>query len=803
MEQIRQLIEARAAVHMVGVGGVGMAGVALLLRARGVPVSGCDAVRGPLAGSLERAGVALQTGHAAGHIAGSGAAWVIRTPAVREDAEELVAARAAGLPVVRRGAVLPVLMASSGCAVAVAGSHGKTTTSTLIAQLLRAAGRDPSWCIGGESAPLGAVAHAGAGGILVAEADESDGTLALYRPDIAVVTNVEFDHMEHFESVAAFEACFATFMAATRQRVIYGVDEPRARRLGATAANGLSFGFAENAQLRGERLAEGRRLAVFLHGERLGELPLAFSGDHNALNLLAAAGVCLELGVPFAALEKAATGLALPKRRYETVCERDGVRVISDYAHHPTEVAALVRMARQAHGGRLLAVFQPHRYTRTAALGGDFPAAFAGVDSLVLVPVYAASEPPLPGGLACDLYARFRESAVAGVPVPLLATSLEQAWGFLRRQLRSGDRLLVIGAGDVEKIAGWAKTEYEKGAAAHRDGSPYLGSPCLSSDSVWRVDEPLGVKTTYRVGGCADYWAAVASEADAGAVLRFCREAGLPLRILGAGSNMLVSDLGVRGVVMRLTGAVFQGIRREGVSIPAEAGTTNTFDPVPKAFVVPPSGGNGHHEDCRATTVIAGGAVPLARLHDYLTNAGLAGLEFLEGVPGGVGGIVRMNGGAYGHEVRERILWIRGLNRDGEACIVRADALEWGYRGCESLRDFLVVEVAFGLEPGEPDAIRGKREEIAQKRAWMQGLRCSGSVFRNPPGDYAGRRIEEAGLKGMRIGGAVVYPRHGNFVVAEEAGATASDVLALIQRIEEAVKRVSGVELVREVVCLE
>ncbi len=759
---IRELIEERVACHMVGVGGVGMAGVALLLRARGVPVSGCDVVRGTLAESLECAGVALQVGHAAGHIADSGAAWVIRTPAVREDHEELAAARAAGLPVVRRGAVLPVLLAASGVAVAVAGSHGKTTTATLIAQLVRAAGRDPSWCIGGESPSLGAVAHAGDGGILVAEADESDGTLALYAPDIAVVTNVEFDHMEHFESVAAFEACFATFMAATRQRVIYGADDPRARRLGEAAANGLSFGFAADAQLRGEHLSAGR-LAVFLHGERLGELPLVLGGDHNALNLLAAVGVCLALGVPFAALETAATGVALPNRRYETVCERDGVRVISDYAHHPTEVAALVRMARRDHAGRLLAVFQPHRYTRTAALGGDFPAAFEGVDTLVLVPVYAASEPPLPGGMVCDLYARFRERALADVPVPLLATSLEQAWGFLRRQLRAGDRLLVIGAGDVEKIAGWAKTAFESLPLGHRDASP-----CLSANSVWREDEPLGVKTTYRVGGCADYWAAVASEADAAAVLRFCREAGLSLRILGAGSNILVSDLGVRGVVMRLAGAVFRGIRREG-----------------------------------ATTVIAGGAVPLARLHDYLTKAALAGLEFLEGVPGGVGGIVRMNGGAYGHEVRERILWIRGLNRDGEACIVQADALEWGYRGCESLRDFLVVEVAFGLAAGNPGTIRSRREEIARKRAWMQGLRCSGSVFRNPPGDYAGRRIEEAALKGMRIGGAVVYPRHGNFVVAEEAGATASDVLALIQRIEDAVKRVSGVELVREVVCLE
>lgn len=762
MERIGNLIEARAAVHMVGVGGVGMAGVALLLRARGLPVSGCDAAGGALTGTLEAAGIEVRLGHAAVHIESGKAAWVIRTPAVPAEHAELAAARAAGLPVFCRGEVLPALLAASACSVAVAGSHGKTTTATLIAQLLRAAGRDPSWCIGGETPPLGTVAHAGAGETLVAEADESDGTLALYRPDIAVVTNVEFDHMEHFDSVEAFEACFATFMAATRRRVLFGADDPRARRLGAEMPNGLSFGFAADAQLRGERLTGGR-LGLFLQGKPLGELPLVLQGDHNTLNLLAAVGVCLELGVPFAALAEAAVALDLPRRRFETVCERDGVRVVSDYAHHPTEVAALVRMARQAHAGRLLAVFQPHRYTRTAALGAAFPAAFTGVDTLVLVPVYAASELPLPGGMTYDLYARFRERSMAGVPVPLLATSLNQAWGFLRRQLRAGDVLLVIGAGDVEQIAQWAKADFEAGPAC-RDLPP----PTLSADSVWRVNEPLGSKTTYRVGGGADYWAAVAREADAAAVIRFCRQHALPLRILGAGSNMLVSDLGVRGVVMRLGGRVFQGIRREG-----------------------------------ETTIIAGGAVPLARLHDYLQKAGLAGLEFLEGVPGGVGGIVRMNGGAYGHEVRERILWIRGLNREGEACIVPADALEWGYRGCESLREFLVIEVAFVLEPGAAATIRARREEIAEKREWMQGLRCSGSVFRNPPGDYAGRRIEEAALKGTRIGGALVYPRHGNFVVAEEARATASDVLALILRIEDAVKRVSGVELVREVVYLE
>ena len=766
---LRSLIADKAAVHMVGVGGVGMAGVALLLRARGLRVSGCDTARGALAASLEAAGIAFQEGQAAGHIAGSGVAWVVRTPAVREDCDELAAARAAGLPVFRRGEVLPALLAEYGCSVAVAGTHGKTTTTTLITQILRAAGRDPSWCIGGESVPLGAVAHAGAGGVMVAEADESDGTLALYHPSIAVVTNVEFDHMEHFESVESFEACFATFMASAGRRVVYCGDDPRARRLGAAAAHGFRYGFAPESALRGAPAEDGRTMRVYREGALLGDLPLVLPGTHNALNLLAATAVCLELGLPFAEVAAAGSALALPRRRYETIGDRGGIRVISDYAHHPTEIAALVQTARREHAGRLLAVFQPHRYTRTAALGADFPAAFAGVDLLVLTPVYAASEPPLDGGMACDLYAHFRALAGGAVPQPLLATSLEQAWAFLCREWRDGDWLLVIGAGDVEKIAQWARTAMEAAEAVPPGVVPRLaggGGLELSPASVVREDEPLGRRTTYGVGGRVDCWVEAGSEEDASRVLRYCRRYDLPLRILGAGSNMLVSDLGVRGVVMRLTGVAFQGIRLEG------------------------------------ETVMAGGAVPLVRLQEHLTDAGLSGLEFLEGVPGGVGGIVRMNGGAYGHEVRERILWIRGLNRDGEPCIVQADALEWGYRGCESVRDLIVMEAGFRLVPGDPAAILARRQEIAVKRAWMNGLRCAGSVFRNPPGAYAGKLVEAAGLKGMRIGGAVIYPRHGNFVVAD-AEACASDVLALIHRMESAVRRSSGVELVREVVCLE
>jgi len=763
MDGITRLIQEQGSVHMTGIGGIGMAGVALLLRARGLPVSGCDAAaEGSVVDSLRAAGINVASGHAASHVAGC--AWLIRTPAVADDGEEMVAARSSGMPVWRRGEVLAALVnMAEGSSVAVAGTHGKTTTSTLIAQLLLAAGSDPSWCIGGQSSVLGAVAHAGTGGTLVVEADESDGTLALYRPGIAVVNNIEFDHMEHFESVDAFESCFAVFMQAASRRVFYGCDDPRACRLGNALPNGIGFGFAQDADLRGEWAADGRQMRIFRDGVLLGTLPLVLPGRHNALNLLAALGVCLELGIPMATLVAGAAGLALPRRRYETICQSNGVKVISDYAHHPSEIAALVQTARREHGGRLVAVFQPHRYTRTAALGAAFPAAFAGVDKLVLVPVYAASEPMQAGGMSCDLYAHFQDNAQVDVPVPLLATSLKQAWGYLRRELQPGDWLLVVGAGDVEKIAGWARDEGCRLGETPQDAGDFPMLP----NSVVRFDEPMSGHTTYRVGGTADVWIEVGDAADLSAVLCHLRQANLPLQVLGAGSNILVTDLGVRGVILRLAGPMFHQIALN-----------------------------------EAPVVTVGGAVPLSRLQETLTVEGLAGLEFIDGVPGSVGGIVRMNGGAYGHEVRERILWIRGLKRDGESCIVPTDALEWSYRGCESLREMIVIEAAFRLDKEDPTVIRERRREIAEKRSWMRGLRCAGSVFRNPPGGYAGRLVEETGLKGTRIGGAGVPLRHGNFVVAEK-DATASDVLALIQRIEQRVRQVTGVSLVREVIFLE
>jgi UDP-N-acetylmuramate--alanine ligase len=771
IEQIDAMVARGAGhVHMMGACGIGMAGVAYLLRSRGFSVSGCDVALNRQSEWLEARGIPVAVPHAADHIDDT-VEWLVRSTAVPTSNEEVQAALTRGVLTSRRGEVLPALLAGLE-SVAVAGTHGKTTTSTLIAQLLRGAGHDPWWCIGGESHALGGVAGAGQGAAIVVEADESDGTLAYYHPEIAVVTNIEFDHMEHFASEAEFEACFETFISQTRRCVVYCADDERAARLCEGLPKGRSYGFCEAAELRGELLtADGNgfpQLRVIRGGEALGVVSLPVPGHHNALNALAAIGVCLELGLSFDAIARAMAGVALPKRRFEVVCQTKGVTVVSDYAHHPSEIAALIQTARQQHSGRLLAVFQPHRFTRTRALGAAFPPAFSGVDQLVLTPVYAASEQPLAGGRSGDLYAQFRAggSAAPGdaptdAPEVLLATSLDQAWGYLRRELRDGDMLLVIGAGDVEKIGAWSKVAFEDGV-----GGVATSELRLSDASRVCCDEPLGRKTMYGVGGTADVWAELGSVADLAETLAWCQAQRRPFRILGAGSNVLVSDLGVRGVVARLTGAIFRGVRHDGEE------------------------------------VVVGGAVSLAKLMDWVTQESLSGIEFLEGVPGGIGGIVRMNGGAYGHEIRERVSWIRGLKHDGTECRVQASALEWGYRGCKSLEAMVVVEVGLRLNPGVQDDIAAERARIRERRKWMRGLRCSGSVFRNPKDQYAGRLIEGLGLKESRIGGAHVLQRHGNFVVAD-GDATGSDVLALIARVQAAVGDATGVELIREVIFLE
>jgi len=448
-------------VHLVGVGGAGMSAVALLLAARGAVVSGSDAADGPALPGLRAAGVRVSVGHDAALVAD--ADTVVVSSAVRETNPELAAARAAGLRVLHRSQALASLMADRS-GVAVAGAHGKTTTSAMVATGLLAAGRDPSWAIGGTvltaDGALGG-GREGGGAAFVAEADESDGSFLAYTPDVAVVTNVEPDHLDHHGTREAFEDAFVAFAERVRAGglLVACADDEGARRLVARVRGALedrdvrvvTYGRDPGADVvvvpTGAR--DDRWEATLQRGGTSVPLRLAVPGDHNALNAAAAWSVLVELGV---GPDEAAAALGSFRgtgRRFEDRGTVAGVRVVDDYAHHPTEVAALLRAARTVvGGGRVLVLFQPHLFSRTRTFAAQFGAALELADSVVVTDVYAAREDPDPSVSGATVVDR--------VPTAGRATYVADRHDAARAiadAARPGDLVLTVGAGDVTALA--------------------------------------------------------------------------------------------------------------------------------------------------------------------------------------------------------------------------------------------------------------------------------------------------------------------------------------------------------------
>jgi len=751
-------------IHFVGAGGVGMAGICFLLKEYGFDVSGCDAEEGRFTQWLKKKGINVFIGHDASHI--QACDLVVKSAAVPDDLPEISAGRALNIPVINRGRLLPLLLEGKQ-SVAVGGTHGKTTTTTFITLLCKYAGLNPAWCIGGEPPDLDGVSGAG-DRVIVVEADESDGTLAFYFPEVGLITNVDFDHMEHFPDVRSFHVCFQSF-AANSKRIVYCCDDAKVSEILKGFPDYITYGFSANAMVRGDLLEEsasGSKFEVMVRGKSAGIAYLYVPGRQNVLNALGAIAACMELGISLDKLIKGLEILKLPGRRFETVVKNDKYQIISDYGHHPAEIAAVIKTACLLNAKRIMAVFQPHRYTRTAALGKDFPPAFAGVDELVLLPVYAASEKPVAGGNLWDLYLNFRSTKTPTAKKVFFCESMEKAWVYFKNKLKEGDLFLVIGAGSVEKIAVMAKrdlgTEHEKTFEPEKKES----FPVLGESSRVAFDEPVGIKTTMGTGGNADIWVDIGTEEDLIKVVRWAKEKMLPFNLLGGGSNLLISDLGVRGIVGRLSGAVFRQIREEDGKIIAGCGTN------------------------------------ISHLLSWMQERGYGGLEFLAGIPGTVGGTLKMNAGAWDHSICEYVEWIRCIDEEGNNVIVEAKNLKYGYRFCESINTLIAIEAAFKICKRDPVEIKSAIREARNKRAWMLAERCAGSVFKNPAGDFAGKLIERSGFKNMQIGGAVVSAMHANVILAAR-GAVASDVLALIRMIQDRVWADTGVFLELEIKIME
>ncbi|MCA9511125.1 MAG: UDP-N-acetylmuramate--L-alanine ligase, partial [Myxococcales bacterium] len=384
-------------VHFVGIGGIGMCGIAELLHAEGVAVRGSDLQEGPTVARLRSLGIEVAIGHDAAHV--GDADVLVYSSAVRASNPELVEAKRRGIPAIRRAEMLAELMRMKQ-GIAIAGTHGKTTTTSLVAHVLSAAGLDPTAIVGGRvrGASFGATTRRGAGAWLVAEADESDGSFLRLAPVVAVVTNVEPEHLDHWGDERALRDAFADF--ANRVpfwgAAIVCLDDPGVRALLPRLERRVTtYGTDPRAHwVASDVRADGYgvRFRVARAGAPQGEAFAPLVGAHNALNALAAIAVADELEVPFAKAAEALTGFGGVERRFEIKGAARGITVVDDYGHHPTEVRATLAAARGVHAGRIVTVFQPHRYSRTRDLFDDFARAFDDADVLVLTAVYGAGE---------------------------------------------------------------------------------------------------------------------------------------------------------------------------------------------------------------------------------------------------------------------------------------------------------------------------------------------------------------------------------------------------------------------------
>lgn len=448
-------------VHFMGIAGAGMSALALVARRRGVAVTGCDTDPGGAA-DVAAAGARVLVGHDPQHVAGVRA--VVYTAAVPPEHAELEAARAAGVPVVRRAEALATAV-HGGTVVAVSGTHGKTTTTVMATEALAAAGRRPTGIAGGRVATWGGNARLDGESVFVVEADEYDRSFLALTPTVALVNNVEADHLECYGSLDGLEAAFVEF-AERAQRVLVGADDPGARRVARRlSAPTWTVGFARDADLRIGHVHQdvnGTRARVELPGGRGIELALQVPGVHNLRNAAMALGAVLAVGADVAAGARALSKFTGVGRRFERVGTARGVLVIDDYAHHPSEIAATLAAARQRFPeARLVAVFQPHLYSRTQLLGAELGQALAAADQVMVTEIYAAREAPL-AGVTGRVVANAAQQAGAAVEwVPDRAALAET----LARRVREGDVVLTLGAGDITRV-GRELLERLAGAAA-------------------------------------------------------------------------------------------------------------------------------------------------------------------------------------------------------------------------------------------------------------------------------------------------------------------------------------------------
>ncbi len=796
-------------VHFIGIGGIGLSAIARVLIARGDQVAGSDLHASPITDELAKLGAKIFIGHRAENV--GDVDMVLATSAATEDNPEILQARRRGIRILKRYDFFPELTAGKQV-IAVAGTHGKTTTTGMVAAILLNAGLDPTAIVGGSIPELGGNGRAGRGEYFVIEADEYDRAFLGLRPSIAVVTSIEMDHPDMFRDVNEVAGGFREFMSlVARDGLIVGCgdDERVSRELQSVDVPVARYGFGMHNDWRAVDLKPnargGTNFAVQRGTDRLGDFELQIPGKHNVLNALAALVAAHRAGADLKSAQETLRNFRGAARRFEIKGEFAGITIVDDYAHHPSEIRATLAAARERFPGRTIwAVFQPHTFSRTHALLDDFTRAFGDADRVIVTDIFGARERDNGRITSRDLVQRMTKPNVTYL------RRLEETADYLSVHLKPGDILLTLGAGDVYRIGEWVLAGLSKQPRASASAEPESKrSPRKSSrasknlnalripprdDAAQRDDlrpdgdarrragsieasaalgirakrnESLAPHTTFRIGGPADFFVEAKTISDLIEYVKLAREHGVEIFVLGNGSNVLVLDGGVRGLVIENHCDQFSlsVIGTERAILTAESG------------------------------------VPLPNVANRMARQGWSGLEWAIGVPGTVGAAVVGNAGAQGGCIADNLLQVSLLDAAGAMRKLSIQDLAFGYRDSrfKHAKSEIILSADFELRQDDPQVCIARMIEYSEHRRRTQPTEPSvGSMFKNPPGDFAGRLIEQAGLKGTRVGKVEVSQVHANFFV-NQGGATAKEVLRLIDIVREQVRKKFGIELELEI----
>lgn len=743
-------------IFIIGICGTGMSAIAFVLKEQGAMVSGSDRSRSDISAKLEEAGIDIKIGHAAENL--NDAELVICSSAIPASNPELLAAGEKGLPIYHRNDFLKLLL-SDRKVIAVAGTHGKTTTTSLITWLMSALDMHPGYIIGSTPKSFDKNGSNGNSDWFVIEADEYDHMFFGLYPEITVLTRVEHDHPDCFPTESSYFEAFSKFVSQTKPdgKVIYNADEPDQRRLMEGLGDGIQtigYGTSEKAPVRCSDQRPNHQGGFSFAVTRAGNVypvSLQIPGNHNVLNATAAFAVLAEIGAnenEIAAELATFSGIA---RRFERIAEWNDITVIDDYGHHPTEIKATLSAARYAlPNRRIIALWQPHTFSRTRLLLDRFAESFADADLLLVTNIYASREQQTDFGMD-DLMAKIRLNA----PQALSADTAEKAIEILTGLLQPGDTIVTLSAGDANKIGPEALRRLQK-------------KNLQIIQSEIRKGESIAMYSNALCGGPAREIYIAKNQTDLIDVVTDYQASKRLIKVVGGLSNILFSDAGYDGLLV---------INRSG-------------------------GMRVERRDDQVLVTVDSG-MKLEELVSKTAQLNLTGMEWATKIPGSVGGAIYGNAGAYEGDIAHVLVSVQLLTEDNRLITLSNEEMKFGYRisvlKSGEIKGTL-VSGTFALSVGDPQSIQEKIAEITEKRIKFNfGEKGSlGSVFKNPPGNYAGKLITECGLRGKRVGNVQITDFHGNIFVTYP-GVRSSEFLSMMNIVKAEVHKQFGIDLTSEI----